>query len=84
MGAVTGFTKSINMKIEYWESEHGLDISMTPESPKEVSQLARYALNAKAVKPEIFLDFSSDTPQMRLWMKKNTSATVKSIKPGMK
>lgn len=57
------------MKFEYNENEYGLDITLTPENPKEVSQLARFTKNAKAEKPSLYMAFS-DNPYMNVHMKK--------------
>lgn len=71
------------MKLEYFESQHGLQISMVPETPKEVAELARISLNAKAVKPEIYLNFSNETPSCNIWIKKlSPEKQTNSIRPG--
>lgn len=58
------------MKIEYRESEHGLQIELVPETPKEVAELFRFAKNVKAEKPCVSMYFASDSPRCSIWMKK--------------
>lgn len=58
------------MKIQFFENKHGIDISLSPETPAEMAQLARYAKNAKKEAPVVDLYFSSDHPNMSIWLKK--------------
>ncbi len=58
------------MKFEYFETRHGLEIKLIPESPEEVAKLARYTRNAKMTPPDVCLDFNTDKPEMRVWLKK--------------
>jgi hypothetical protein len=50
------------MIISYNENKWGMDINMTPETPKEVAELLRISKNAKAEKPTIYFSFSDDKP----------------------
>lgn len=58
------------MKIEFNEYKFGASVHLTPETPAEVAQLARFANNAKAEKPSISLSFSTDIPCCDIYMNK--------------
>jgi hypothetical protein len=58
------------MKLEYWESENGLQIDLTPETPKEVAELFRFANNTRAEKPSVSMYFASDNPKCAIWLRK--------------
>lgn len=64
------------MKVSFFESEYGSEISLTPETIEESSALARMALNAKAVKPEIRLYFGEKEQNCAVWLK-NISKSVR-------
>lgn len=70
------------MKLTYRESDYGFDVELTPETPKEVSELARFTLNAKAEKLNVTMFFSSNEPSCSIWMKKvKKAAQYNSIRP---
>lgn len=57
------------MKVSFFEGEFGAEVSMEPETVEEASALARLALNAKAVKPEIRHYFNENGQSCSIWMK---------------
>ena len=57
------------MKVEFFESAYGADITLIPETIEEASALARMTLNAKAVKPEIKHYFSDTRQSCNIWIK---------------
>jgi len=57
------------MQFNYAENEWGLDICLTPETPEETAALARFTMNSKSVKPDIYMSFSNN-PQMTIAMPK--------------
>lgn len=57
------------MKITHYENEHGFTIDLTPETPEEVAELARIAMNKSAESVEINL-FMSSKPTATIWVKK--------------
>lgn len=68
------------MKIEFFENDHGLNFSMYPESVEELAQLMRFAKNAKAEKPNVFLTFDSDKdPEMNIWLTKIKKESQRNI-----
>ncbi len=70
------------MKFEYAEREGMFELCITPETPKEVSELLRFSNNAKAQKPSVFLSFSSDNIWCSITMfKKKGNKAVNSINP---
>ena len=70
------------MKLEYQEGKYGLEINLKPETPKEAAQLLRFANNAKAEKPDIWFNFSSDEPNLQITMnKKRPAVQWNSINP---
>jgi hypothetical protein len=69
------------MKIEFQEAKWGIDIQLTPETPEETSQLARFALNAKAEKASIYLSFSGAPVCYISMMKVKETVQKNSISP---
>lgn len=63
------------MKLEYEENDYGLWITLKPETPDEVAQLARYALNAKLEAPEVYLSFYK-SPELNLSLRKIKSNRI--------
>lgn len=57
------------MKIQFFENENGVAIEFKPETPEEVAQLARIALNRSSEAPDIKL-FLSGSPSANIWIKK--------------
>lgn len=77
------------MKFEFTEREWGIELTMIPETLKEVSQLSRYARNASAKKPDIYLSFSDinteDVPRLYFSHSKIAKQNQRnSIKPNLK
>jgi hypothetical protein len=73
------------MKITFNEYEYGADFVLEPETPKEVAQLARIALNASSEKPNVYLSFNGETPICYIDIRKRKpSVQVKSISPKTK
>jgi len=69
------------MKLEVFENKFGLDIQLIPETVEEVSQLVRFALNANAEKPSVYMSFSAN-PNLSIWLRKRKEKAQKtSIKP---
>lgn len=70
------------MKLEYSEDKNGLFIVLKPETPKEAAQLLRVANNAKAVKPDLWFNFSGDEPSLDINIsKKRPGLQWNSINP---
>lgn len=70
------------MKVEFFDSEFGASICLTPETLEEVAWLIRISKNASAVKPDIYLSFGSVVPLCEIWLKKRSKkAQVQSIRP---
>lgn len=68
------------MKIEFNEWQIGCEISLTPETTKEVAELLRVAKNAKAVKPVVSFRFSGNEPYLSVFLEKiKTSVQSNSI-----
>lgn len=57
------------MKLEFWESEYGSEITLKPETTKEMSELLRMANNSKREPAQIVVCFA-DEPTCRIWFKK--------------
>jgi hypothetical protein len=70
------------MKIEFTENEWGVWFEVRPETPEEVSQLARYALNASSEKPEVYMTFDK-APQLTVSHQKRKEKKRSSINPKM-
>jgi len=69
------------MKTEVHESEFGLFLIITPENVVEVSQLARYAINANSKKPVIAMEFYGE-PYLSISLGKRKKSVQKfSIRP---
>lgn len=69
------------MKTTINENDHGLDISIEPETVEDFAALAKFAKNAKIEPADIFLSFSSK-PHLSIWMKKiHKDKQVNSINP---
>lgn len=66
------------MKVEINENKYALDIQLTPETVEEVSMLARFAMNAKAQKPSIYMSFYSK-PYFIVHMSKRTERSKEYI-----
>lgn len=58
------------MKLEFFESDYGVNIDLSPEDMAEVNKLLRLTNNAKATKPQIRFYFSGDTPHLSILMPK--------------
>lgn len=73
------------MKFDYWEGKHGMEVRMIPETPKEFAELLRISKNAKAEKPDIVFDFSSDNPRCNIFInKRHESNQIDTLKPTTK
>jgi len=48
------------MKVEFFENEYGIDITLLPENVEEMTGLLRYAKNAANVKPDIYFSFKNE------------------------
>lgn len=77
------------MKVILSESDYGIHIELNPETLKEVSQLVRFARNAKKKPADIYMSFSKYTkneePYLSINMDKvNRLVQHDSIKPGLK
>lgn len=57
------------MKVNFFETEHASEISLTPETVEETAALLRMTNNTKAQKPTIIMGFH-DKPYCDIWMKK--------------
>ena len=57
------------MKIIFNEYEWGVEFNLEPESVEDVAKLARFAKNAKAEKPSVYLSVSG-IPYMSVFLKK--------------
>ena len=64
------------MKLQHNEGDHGLELNLEPETLKEVSQLFRFANNAKREKPYVYLSFNGDTPYLNIYMRKKRGPKV--------
>lgn len=60
------------MKIESNDSKFHLYLKLIPETPEEVAMLARYAMNAKKKKPEIYLNLDG-APRMAIYLDKTNA-----------
>ena len=69
------------MKIEINEHDHALELTLLPETIEEMAQLLRYAKNAKAVKPDVFMVFNKEPYLYMFLEKKAKSVQSNSIKP---
>ena len=57
------------MKFEFNEHKNGINIALIPETPKEMSELARYANNAKSKPPMVWMTFS-ENPRLSISLDK--------------
>lgn len=71
------------MKLECSDGSYGLDITLTPETPEETSQLLRYTNNARSVRPDVWLNFSDKNkgPHLSIVLKKKQKNVWNSINP---
>lgn len=70
------------MNIKHYENKMGLELVLTPETMKEVTELTRFAKNAKKEPASIYLSFSGDAPSLSVWFKKvNDTKQYNSIRP---
>ncbi len=59
------------MKLNFFESEYGVDITLIPESTNEMAQLLRAIKNIRKEKPSISFNFYPDSePKFNIWFKK--------------
>ena len=69
------------MKLECTEMDHALYVELIPETPEEVSILARYAMNANAEKPGVYMSVYGK-PYLSITLNKRKKSVHKtSIKP---
>lgn len=69
------------MKTTITENNHGVDITLEPETVEDFAQLARFAKNAKKEPASIYLSFNN-RPHLSIWMRKiHESKQRNSIKP---
>lgn len=67
------------MKINFFENKFGTSFELTPETPAEVSTLARIAKSSRSEKPEITFYFSQE-PSCSIWIRKiNEKKQINSI-----
>ncbi len=52
------------------ESDYGLDLMITPETPAEVAQLLRFSNNAKKQAARVCFSFHSDDPYCNISLRK--------------
>jgi hypothetical protein len=57
------------MQFEFWEGEHGAQLIMKPETPKEMAELLRMTNNAKREPVSLNFDFGVG-PQLSVWVPK--------------
>jgi hypothetical protein len=70
------------MRITYNEGKWRLNIMLHPETAEEMAELCRVALNAKAVKPHVWLTFRDEKPYLNIDIEKiKDSVQVNSIHP---
>lgn len=67
------------MKLTFTENDYETSINLTPETPGDVAQLIRMTKNSKAVKPELYLSFSSNEPWAVISIKKLRTGSNKVI-----
>lgn len=67
------------MKIIFEDDDLGCNMSIEPETLEEAADLLRFASNASAEKPDIYLSFYSAI-YCNVWIKKRKTK-VTSIKP---
>lgn len=69
------------MKVDFFDSEFGASICLTPETMEEVAGLIRISKNASSKKPDVYLTFG-DVPRCEIWLnKRSKKAQVQSIRP---
>ncbi len=73
------------MKIIFQETASSGEFELIPETPAEVATLFRFARNAAAKKPSIYLTFSSNEPSCYVSIeKRKRSVQVNSINNKLK
>ena len=73
------------MKVQFTECEYYGEMTLTPETIEETSQLLRFSRNASAKKPQIHMSFRPDIPYCNIFIKKrDKSVQINCISPNTK